>query len=137
MYYLIASMLLACPCEDCTCKPCSCEVSYAGAYRTAIRENKPLLVFVHQAPKAIDGCIVCRWDGFRNDSMPCVVGGLPDGNGAIDQIFLRDSYPTRQWLIQAVAEARAKKLARELARQPARFVPTFAPMTLRGGSGSC
>lgn len=114
-----------CPCTadgPCWCEDCACNVTYAAAYARAVRQDRPLLVFVGQRPIAVADSIVCRWDDYPGGPTPRVVFGLPDGKGGVNETAHRDGYPTKAWIEQRVRELllvrlREKDKAAELARR--------------------
>ena len=53
--------------------------SYAEQHAKALKENKPLVVFVGQPTKPLAGCVCVACETFPDASGEAVVIGLPDG----------------------------------------------------------
>lgn len=55
--------------------------TYAEQYAKAVKENKPLVVFVGQPAKHVGHCVCVSCDSFADVTATGVVIGFPDGNG--------------------------------------------------------
>ncbi len=55
--------------------------SYAEQYAKALREKKPLVVFVGQPTRHVGNCVCVSCDSFPDAKAAGVVIGLPDGTG--------------------------------------------------------
>lgn len=80
-----------CPCcqiaGGCKCKEKEClKLTQTQIYNQmrsqAVKDGKPLLVFVKCQPRKVEGTLSCRWDGFPIDTDGIVVG-LPNGSDLI------------------------------------------------------
>ena len=151
-----------CPCgENCTCTAgecgCACGVSvkrspgvvewaiYRVQYEKAIKENKPLLIWVGETcplcennwPEFIHARLSEYTDGSKG---PCVIVGKPDGMGGLNRVATINGIPTLPEVNAAVATHTAT------AQVVQRFVPMPPPMPMmmpmmggfgggRGGGG--
>lgn len=84
--------------------------TYAERYAAALRESKPLLVWVGQPARSIMGCIHHVTDTFPGLSAPAVIVGVPTGTGALHRVDL-PGRPTD-------ADIRAALAARSAAATP-------------------
>ncbi len=95
-----------CPCQP--CRPQACQAQdcdcFEEAYDQAVRDNKPLLIFVQQKARGIEGCLSCSVACYPGQRGAGVIIGLPDGKGNLLEVARRDSYPTEAWLQRRVAE---------------------------------
>jgi hypothetical protein len=90
--------------------------SWDKVVATAVRLERPLLIFVRQRPRPVPGCVSTAVDSYPGqDGYPGVVIGLPDGQGGVVEATRRDSYPTAAWLAFRVRELQAQ--ARRLKNQ--------------------
>jgi hypothetical protein len=62
--------------------------TYPEQYARAVRENKPLVVWVGQRARTIDGCVTVGCDSFPGVGPPAVVVGLPTGDGKLARVDL-------------------------------------------------
>lgn len=53
--------------------------TYAEQYAKAVREGKPLVVWVGQPARPVTGCVGVRWDEFPGVGAEAVVIGVPAG----------------------------------------------------------
>src|SRR5581483_11584026 len=85
-----------CPCQP--CRPQACQAQdcdcFEEAYDQAVRDNKPLLIFVQQKARGIEGCLSCSVACYPGQRGAGVIIGLPDGKGNLLEVARRDSYPT-------------------------------------------
>lgn len=73
--------------SDCRCGPscncgkgssCDCVAEYTTAtVAEAIRQNKPLYVFVNRATEPVEGAMICKADVYRGSSEPAVIRLYP------------------------------------------------------------
>jgi hypothetical protein len=76
-----------CSCEDsCNCDPCFCGLSYFQMREKAIKDNKPLIIFLNQKIQKVDGCYCVRMSSFYGADRVSIVVGIPDENGDMDRI---------------------------------------------------
>ncbi len=53
---------------------------YGSGYSQAVKDNKPLVVFVSCVPWQVEGAVVAKTEGpFAGNAGPAVVVGFPDG----------------------------------------------------------
>ena len=123
-----------CPCGD----ACACSLTYPDAYGLAVRTNRPLLVFVRQAARKVEGCVCCRAEKYPGQVFPGVILGLPDGKGRIDEIGRRDSGSgaTAEWVQTRIRDWRRYLASKELAARPA-VAPALAPAFTAPARGGC
>ncbi len=90
--------------------------SYAEQYAKAVKENKPLVVFVGQSAKHVGHCVCVSCDSFADVKADGVVIGLPDGTG-LRRLDLAGQ-PSAERIREALASFRPERGAANLpARQ--------------------
>jgi hypothetical protein len=95
--------------------------AYALAHCQALKEDKPLVVFVRLPAYEIGGCVCCSMSDFPDSEGPCVVIGIPDGKGDFDRIATCYG-PTNRARVQGFIGGN-----RRAAPPPPRVSPLFAP----------
>jgi hypothetical protein len=83
--------------------------TYAEQYAKAVREKKPLVVFVGQPAKYVGHCFCVSCDSFADVKAEGVVIGLPDGNG-LRRLDLPGE-PTAERIREALAESKPDRSA--------------------------
>ncbi len=61
---------------------------YPEQYAKAVREGKPLVVWVGRPVRHLDGCVCVGCDSFPGVGSPAVVVGLPTGDGRLRRVDL-------------------------------------------------
>ena len=69
-------------------EPVPAEYRYRTLYQRAIREQKPLLVWVGQPSRDLPGCLTSRVKTFPGILPPAVVVGIPSQPGILQRIDL-------------------------------------------------
>jgi hypothetical protein len=62
--------------------------AYPEQYAKAVREGKPLVVWVGQPVRHLGGCVCVGCDTFPGVGRPAVVVGLPMGDGRLRRVDL-------------------------------------------------
>lgn len=62
--------------------------TYPEQYARALKEGKPLVVWVGQRTRTVDGCVTMGCDSFPGIGSPAVVVGLPIGDGKLARVDL-------------------------------------------------
>jgi hypothetical protein len=62
--------------------------TYPEQYARALKERKPLVVWVGQKVRPADGCVSVACDSFPGVGAPAVVVGLPTGDGKLARVDL-------------------------------------------------
>jgi hypothetical protein len=62
--------------------------TYPEQYARALKEGKPLVVWVGQPTRKVDGCVTVGSDSFPGIGSPAVVVGLPTGDGKLARVDL-------------------------------------------------
>ncbi len=131
----------ACMCGCAVGEPCRCPTcpddsacpgrDYDAAYRLAIREHKPLIVFVGQPARAVPGCLVCRQRSFPGVSaMGCVVS-RPEENVLLRIADLAGK-PTNAQIAESLRATPAQP-----ARQATTALPSWPPIRAFVARGGC
>ncbi|HET6573918.1 MAG TPA: hypothetical protein VFG68_09980 [Fimbriiglobus sp.] len=62
--------------------------TYPEQYARALKEGKPLVVWVGQQVRKVDGCVTVGCDSFPGVGSLAVVVGLPTGDGKLARVDL-------------------------------------------------
>ena len=62
--------------------------TYPEQYARALKEGKPLVVWVGQRTRTLDGCVTVGSNSFPGVGSPAVVVGLPIGDGKLARVDL-------------------------------------------------
>lgn len=62
--------------------------TYPEQYARAVKEGKPLVVWVGQPIRPMSGCVTVGCDSFPAAEAPAVVVGLPTGDGKLARVDL-------------------------------------------------
>ncbi len=89
--------------------------TYAEQYAKAVREKKPLIVFVGRPVEHVGGCVCVSCEMFPNANSGDVVIGVPDGD-TIRRKDLSDT-PDLKQIREAVRTAQVERTAAPLPRQ--------------------
>lgn len=84
--------------------------TYAEQHAKALKEGKPLVVFVGQPAKPVAGCVCVACDTFPDVTGAAVVVGLPDG-GTLRRIDVPGT-PTEASIRIAVAATPGERVAK-------------------------
>ena len=121
----IPAALAQCHCAPCLCKDCSCaSLTYAQAYDLALRQVKPLVVFVNVKTAPVPEAVCCevKTIGFQTTANPGVIVSVPDRG---DLIITAEIY----------GPASAEKIRSFCVRLPRQSVPTYNPTFARSHQG--
>ncbi|MCZ2341041.1 MAG: hypothetical protein LC104_04500 [Bacteroidales bacterium] len=69
-------------------EPARPQATYQVRYQLAIRESKPLLVWVGQPARPVRGCIHHETDTFPGTDTVAVIVGVPTGTGMLHRVDL-------------------------------------------------
>jgi hypothetical protein len=99
----------------------------ATAHRRAIKENKPLLLWVGQPARAVPGCVSVHLERYQRAHSPGVVVGMPDDDGEVTRVADLSGAPSDR-------EIKAKAVLPTPEPQAAPSYQ-FAPQAYAGGFG--
>jgi hypothetical protein len=83
---------------------------YDKAYWVAVKAGKPLVVYVGQEAKPVDGAIVCRAEKCCGETSACVIIGQPSGDDVVRVATLKGS-PEAAEIRQALTPPRTSYYA--------------------------
>ena len=84
-------------------------LSYDDAWDAAIVSQKPLVIYVKQEPRPINGCVVCRLDRVLAQPVLGIVVCTPSEDGRMVIAFTRDGLPSPEWIVQMIMEWKNQK----------------------------
>jgi hypothetical protein len=94
------------------------------AHRKAVKENKPLLLWIGQAARVVPGCISVQLKSYKRAHSPGVVIGMPDEDGDVIRVADLEGVPTNQEIkAKAVRPISAPADTSSYAPQASQYVP--------------
>jgi hypothetical protein len=108
---------------------------YDDAYRKAVREDRPLLIFVGQPARSVPGCVSVHVESYSRAHSPGVVIGLTDDDGDLARAADLEGNPSdKEILAKADRPARRQTAPRTSYYAPPAY-QYAPPMYVGGGFG--
>jgi hypothetical protein len=105
---------------------------YDDAYRKAVREDRPLLIFVGQPAREVPGCVSVHVEHYSRAHSPGVVIGMTDDDGDLARVADLEGNPSdKEILAKADRPARRPAQTRKSYYEPPAY--QYAPPTFVGG----